>query len=55
MDTPSKKKWSLTLYIIVLLAMTITTFCWFNKVTFGTLFVLIAIWPVGQFFLNKKS
>nr|WP_320116079.1 hypothetical protein [uncultured Desulfuromonas sp.] len=54
MDTSSKKTWVLAVYIVALLAMTVATLCWFNKITFGALFILIALWPVGQFFLNRK-
>lgn len=54
METPSKKSWVLAVYVCALLAMTVATLCWFNKITFGALFILIAVWPVGQFFLNRK-
>jgi len=49
------KKIAFAVYVLVLAATTAITVCWFNKLTFGALFVLIALWPVGQFFLNKNQ
>jgi hypothetical protein len=49
------KKIASVAYVLALAAMTAITVFWFNKLTFGALFVLIALWPVGQFFLNKNQ
>ena len=45
----------IAVYLLVILSLTIAVVFNFNRVTFGVLFVLITLWPVGRFFIREDT